>query len=169
DYPREQSIGALFEEQAARTPEQTAVVCEDAKLTYRELNERANRLARTLRAAGVGRDEPVAIMAERSVEMVVGVLAILKAGGAYVPVDPDYPEERIRYLLDDSGAKLLLAQRPDLVRVDFAGTVVDLSDDGAYHDDASNLGLVSGPGDLAYMIYTSGTTGKPKGVMVEHR
>ncbi|WP_223275721.1 AMP-binding protein, partial [Paenibacillus elgii] len=169
DYPREDSIGGLFEAQAERTPEQTAVVYEDVKLTYRELNERANRLARTLWVAGVKRDEPVAIMAERSVEMVVGVLAILKAGGAYVPVDPDYPEERVRYLLDDSGAKLLLTQRRELVRTDFAGTVVDLSDEGAYHDDATNLEPVSGPEDLAYVIYTSGTTGKPKGVMVEHR
>ncbi|MEC0213195.1 condensation domain-containing protein, partial [Paenibacillus ehimensis] len=169
EYPREQSIGALFEARAERSPEQTAVVCEDAKLTYRELNERANRLARTLRAAGVERDEPIAILAERSVEMVVGVLAILKAGGAYVTVDPDYPEERIRYLLDDSGAKLLLAQRRELVRADFAGTVVDLSDAGSYQEDGSNLEPVSGPEDLAYMIYTSGTTGKPKGVMVEHR
>ncbi|KZE78885.1 non-ribosomal peptide synthetase [Paenibacillus elgii] len=169
DYPREDSIGGLFEAQAERTPEQTAVVCEDVKLTYRELNERVNRLARTLRVAGVKRDEPVAILAERSVEMVVGMLAILKAGGAYVPVDPDYPEERVRYLLDDSGAKLLLTQRRELVRTDFAGTVVDLSDEGAYHDDATNLEPVSGPEDLAYVIYTSGTTGKPKGVMVEHR
>ncbi|WP_157244100.1 non-ribosomal peptide synthetase, partial [Paenibacillus elgii] len=169
DYPREQSIGALFEAQAERTPEQTAVVCEGTQLTYRELNERANRLARTLRAAGVERDEPVAILAERSVEMVVGVLAILKAGGAYVPVDPDYPEERIRYLLDDSGAKLLLAQRREFMFGDFAGMIVDLNDERVYSEDASNLEPMSGPEDLAYVIYTSGTTGKPKGVMVEHR
>ncbi|WP_155983884.1 AMP-binding protein, partial [Paenibacillus sp. 1-18] len=148
---------------------QVAVVYEDARLTYRELNERANRLARTLRDKGVVRDQPVAIAAHRSTELVVGVLAILKAGGAYVPIDPDYPAERIGYMLEDSGVKLLLIRRDDVADIGFAGSIIDLDDDAAYAEDESNLGLTSGSGDLAYVIYTSGTTGRPKGVMVEHR
>ncbi|WP_036723851.1 AMP-binding protein, partial [Paenibacillus forsythiae] len=106
--PREKTIHQLFEEQAERTPDQAAVVYEGSQLTYRELNERANRLARTLRGKGVQADERVAILADRSLEMIVGILGILKAGGAYVPIDPEYPAERIRYMLEDSGAKLLL-------------------------------------------------------------
>ncbi|MDT3428889.1 amino acid adenylation domain-containing protein, partial [Paenibacillus forsythiae] len=131
--------------------------------------ERANRLARTLRDKGVRADEPVAIMAERSLEMVVGIYAILKAGGAYMPIDPDYPEERIRYMLEDSGTRLLVVQRHLRERTAFAGTVVDLNEARSYHEDGSNLERASGADDLAYVIYTSGSTGKPKGVMIEHR
>ncbi len=111
-YPQdqEQTLHALFEKQAEKTPDQTAIVCGDLSMTYRELNERANRLARVLKEKGVGKDRMVAIMTERSLEMAVGLLAILKAGGAYVPCDPEYPAERIRYLLEDSGAHLLLSK-----------------------------------------------------------
>ncbi|WP_159884984.1 non-ribosomal peptide synthetase, partial [Paenibacillus puerhi] len=169
DYPREQAIATLFEEQAQRTPEQTAVICGDSRLTYRELNERSNRLARTLRALGVASEQPVAIMAERSIEMVVGILAILKAGGAYVPIDPDYPEERIRFLLEDSQAQVMLASDPSMIPADYDGSILDMKDERIYSGDGSNLELSSAPDALAYVIYTSGTTGKPKGVMVEHR
>ncbi|QYK69497.1 non-ribosomal peptide synthetase [Paenibacillus sp. S02] len=173
---RERTIHELFEEQAERTPEQVAVVYEDSRLTYRELNERANRLARSLRALGVQADQPIAIMAERSLEMIVGIYAILKAGGAYVPIDPQFPQERIRYMLEDSGARLLLIQSHLRESASFAGTeplgglsLVDLNDPSAYDEDGSNLEPASGPEHLAYVIYTSGSTGKPKGVMVEHR
>nr|WP_280922048.1 non-ribosomal peptide synthetase [Paenibacillus sp. PvR133] len=173
---RERTIHELFEEQAERTPEQVAVVYEDSRLTYRELNERANRLARSLRAPGVQADQPIAIMAERSLEMIVGIYAILKAGGAYVPIDPQFPQERIRYMLEDSGARLLLIQSHLRESASFAGTeplgglsLVDLNDPSAYDEDGSNLEPASGPEHLAYVIYTSGSTGKPKGVMVEHR
>ncbi|MFE9943147.1 non-ribosomal peptide synthase/polyketide synthase [Bacillus velezensis] len=168
-YPHEQTIHQLFEEQALRTPDHEAVIFEEQRMTYLELNERANQLARTLRAEGLQADQLVAIMAERSLEMMVGIYAILKAGGAYVPIDPDYPEERIRYILEDSGATLLLSQRHVKERVAFAGTVIDLDDTSVYDDDVSNLEPLSGAGDRAYVIYTSGSTGKPKGVMVEHR
>ncbi|MEC0244401.1 non-ribosomal peptide synthetase [Paenibacillus chitinolyticus] len=167
-YERKQTIHGLIEEQAARVPEATAVVFEQERLTYRELNERANRLARTLRAKGVQPDQLVGLMAGRSLEMVVGILAVLKSGGAYVPIDPEYPVERIRYLLEDSGAKLLLTQRRLLDRVPYAGAVLALDDESSYSADGANLEPVSGPDHLAYVIYTSGTTGKPKGVMVEH-
>nr|WP_272949934.1 amino acid adenylation domain-containing protein [Brevibacillus laterosporus] len=168
DYPREKLIHQLFEEQAARTPEQVAVICEGEQLTYRELNERANQLARKLRAEGVEADQLVGIMTERSLEMMVGIFGILKAGGAYVPIDPEFPEERIRYMLEDSEAKLLLVQHHLLDRVPFAGKMVDINDAENYCQEGSNLEAVNGPNHLAYVIYTSGSTGKPKGVMIEH-
>ncbi|WP_127490417.1 non-ribosomal peptide synthetase, partial [Paenibacillus ehimensis] len=169
DYPRDETVHGLFEAQAERTPEQVAVVFEDERLTYRELNERANRLAHTLRANGVQPDQPVGIMVERSLEMIVGIFGILKAGGAYMPIDPDYPQERIAYMLEDSGAKLLLTQSRLRERAAFAGKLLVLEDAAVYSEDASNPKAVAEPHHLAYVIYTSGSTGKPKGVMVEHR
>ncbi|WP_156897729.1 condensation domain-containing protein, partial [Paenibacillus massiliensis] len=169
-YPSEQTIHGLFEAQAELTPEQPALFCEGEQLTYRELNERANRLARMLRNEGVTKDQLVGLMTERSVDMIVGIFAILKAGGAYVPIDPTYPEERIRYMLEDSGAQLLLTQRHLADKVAFDGRMLVLDGtDAVYHGDGSNLEPWSGPNDLAYVIYTSGTTGQPKGVMIEHR
>ncbi|WP_155742256.1 non-ribosomal peptide synthetase, partial [Paenibacillus polymyxa] len=170
EYPSEQTIHGLFEAQAVQTPEQPALYFEGEQLTYRELNERANRLARTLRSQGVTKDRLVGLMTERSVDLIVGMLGILKAGGAYVPIDPTYPEERIRYMLDDSGAELLLTQSHLMDKVAFNGNVLVLSGPpSVYHEDGSNLEPLSGPNDLTYVIYTSGTTGQPKGVMVEHR
>ncbi|MDI3412153.1 AMP-binding protein [Bacillus sonorensis] len=110
DYPKTKTLHQLFEEQAERTPDRTAVLIADRQLTYRELNARANRLARILRDKGVRPDHIVGLMLERSAEMMVGILGILKAGGAYLPIDPDYPEERIRYMLADSGARWLVRQ-----------------------------------------------------------
>ncbi|MFK4344540.1 MULTISPECIES: non-ribosomal peptide synthase/polyketide synthase [unclassified Paenibacillus] len=169
DYPRDKTIHALFEEQAAHTPNAVAVVCEEATLSYSELNERANRLARTLRERGLQPDGLAGIMADRSLEMVVGILAILKAGGAYVPVDPEYPEDRIRFMLEDSGAKLLLTQTHLEKRVSFAGDIINLDETASYKEDISNLKPAAGPEHLAYVIYTSGTTGKPKGTLIEHK
>jgi len=169
DYPKDKTIHELFEEQAECVPDQAAVVFEDKQMTYRELNERANQLARTLRAKGVKTDEPVGIMANRSFEMIVGILGILKAGGAYVPIDPEYPENRIEYMLEDSGTRLLLTQSYLQHHVTFAGTVVNLDEESSYHEERSNPEHIVKPNHLAYVIYTSGTTGKPKGVMVEHR
>ncbi|MGS5021838.1 non-ribosomal peptide synthase/polyketide synthase [Paenibacillus sp. JJ1683] len=177
DYPRQQTIHGLFEEQAELYPDNVAAVMNERQLTYRELNERSNRLARKLRETGVEADQLVAILAERSLDMVVGILAILKAGGAYVPVDPDYPEERIRFMIEDSGAPLLLIQKHLHEKTDFVGTRLELDDfvwgdrgadsEGAL--DASNLEPISGPLNLAYVIYTSGTTGRPKGTLIEHK
>ncbi|MDN4080838.1 non-ribosomal peptide synthase/polyketide synthase [Paenibacillus polymyxa] len=169
DYPRDQTIHALFEEQAVRNPDAVAVVCEEATLSYSELNERANGLARTLRERGLQPDGLVGIMADRSLEMVVGILAILKAGGAYVPVDPEYPEDRIRFMLEDSGAKLLLTQAHLGTRISFTGDIVNLDEAASYKEDVSNLEPTAGPNHLAYVIYTSGTTGKPKGTLIEHK
>ncbi|KAF6624994.1 non-ribosomal peptide synthetase, partial [Paenibacillus sp. EKM10P] len=169
EYPSEQTIHGLFETKTAHTPEQPALYFEGEQLSYRELNERANRLARTLRSQGVTKDRLVGLMTERSIDMIVGMLGILKAGGAYVPIDPTYPEERIRYMLDDSGAKLLLTQGHLVDKVAFDGHMLVLNGaESVYHEDGSNLEPLSGPNDLAYVIYTSGTTGQPKGVMLEH-
>ena len=128
EYPREQTIHELFEEQVERTPDHIAVVFEDQQLSYRELNARANQLARVLQEKGVGADDLVGIMMDRSPRIVVGMLAILKAGGAYVPIDPEYPQERIQYVLNDSGATLLLTDKQQ--EVDFAGEVLEVERDG---------------------------------------
>ena len=167
-YPVNRTIHDLFEEQAAKTPDRTACVFEGKALSYQELNEQANRLARSLRKEGVQPDQLVGLMVDRSLEMVIGILAILKAGGAYVPISPDYPEERIRYMLEDSETNLLLVQEDLIDRIAFSGKVMNLNDPENYAEDSTNLGPISGPKHLAYVIYTSGSTGNPKGVMVEH-
>lgn len=169
EYADDSTIHGLIEEQVQLRPEHPAVVFEGNQLTYAELNERANRLARTLRARGVTPDQPVGLMLERSLEMIVGLLAVLKAGGAYVPIDPEYPEERIRFMLEDSGAQVLLLQSHLQERISFAGTVIAVDDEQAYSEDGTNLESAAGADHLGYIIYTSGTTGKPKGVMVPHR
>jgi amino acid adenylation domain-containing protein len=173
-------VPELFEAQAARTPEAIAVVCEGQRLTYGELNTKANRLAHHLRALGVRPDDRVAICVERSLEMVVGLLAILKAGGAYVPLDPGYPAERLAFVLKDSAPIVALthgagraaleeslaglANRPPVVAVEEEAAWIR---NPATNPDPAEVGLISR--HLAYVIYTSGSTGQPKGVMVEHR
>ncbi|MCZ8521356.1 non-ribosomal peptide synthetase [Paenibacillus caseinilyticus] len=166
DYPREQTIHGLFEAQAARTPDRVAVVMERERLTYRELNGRANRLARVLRERGAGVDTPVGILAERSPEMIVGLLAILKAGAAYVPLDPEYPQERIRYMLEDSGASLVLTTLGD---VKLGQTeIIRIQEAVSSAVPSGNPEPVGTSRSLAYIMYTSGSTGRPKGVMIEH-
>jgi amino acid adenylation domain-containing protein len=161
DYPQGKTIHELFEQQVERTPDSIALhgcmdawVHEEADITYRELNEKAHQLAYVLKEKGIKPGTIVGIMVERSLEMIIGILGILKAGGAYMPVEPDYPEERINYMLKDSGAKILLTS----------------------HEIVNSFGIWNlefgiSPrqgGQLAYILYTSGSTGKPKGVMVQH-
>ncbi|EFM11230.1 amino acid adenylation domain protein [Paenibacillus curdlanolyticus YK9] len=169
----DQTIHGMFEQRAKQTPEQEAVFYEGRWMTYRELNTRANQLARTLRNEGVAPDQLIGIMTERSFEMVIGILAIMKAGGAYVPIDPAHPADRIASILQESGAKLLLLQGRLLERLPgggfAAGKAIDLDDPQAYETDGRNLEPISSPANLAYVIFTSGSTGKPKGVMVEQR
>jgi amino acid adenylation domain-containing protein len=173
DYPLEQCLHQLFERQVERTPDAAAVVFQDRRLTFDELNRRANRLAHYLRARGVGPEVPVGLCVERSPEMLVGVLGILKAGGAYLPLDPRNPHERLNQVLKDAGASVVLTQRhlpvgggeaaAELIRLDsdwehqIAAESVDNPEGGACAD------------NLAYIIYTSGSTGQPKGVMIQHR
>ena len=168
-YPQ-QMVYQLFEAQAERVPDQPAVIGKGEQLTYRQLNERANQLARTLRAKGLQADQLAAIISHPSTELMVGILAVLKAGGAYVPIDPEYPEDRIRYMLEDSRAKIVLTQR-DIRQhlINYEGDIVLLDDPSSYHKERSNLVPASGTGNLAYVIYTSGSTGKPKGVLIEHQ
>ncbi|MEH2221574.1 non-ribosomal peptide synthase/polyketide synthase [Nostoc sp.] len=171
DYPSDKCIHQLFEEQVKRTPDAVAVVFENEQLTYYELNSRANQLAHYLRTLGVGANELVGICVERSLEMVVGLLGILKAGGAYLPLDPEYPTERLHFILQDAQVQVLLTQhslieklpanQTNLVCLDTDAQVISLSSQ-------ENLITASQANNLAYVIYTSGSTGQPKGVLVNH-
>ena len=169
EYPKDKTLPELFERQAQRVPGEIAAVCGEHTLTYQELNQRSNQLARMLRKKGVEAGAVAGIMVERSLEMLIGILSILKAGGAYLPIDPKYPEDRIRYLLEDSGAKILLTQAKFIVKPDPPVEQVNLEDPEAYKGSAANLKKTGQPDSLAYIMYTSGSTGKPKGVMVTHR
>ncbi len=169
DYPKDKTIQELFEEQVEKTPDNTAVVFEDKKLTYRELNEKANQLARVLRSKGVQPDTIIGIMVGRSLEMIIGIMGILKAGGAYLPIDPNYPKKRIEYMLKDSESKVLLSKNSIADTIEFEGRIIDIYDEEYLKEDTRNLDIINSSNDLAYVIYTSGTTGEPKGVMIEHK
>jgi len=177
-YPRDISITELFEKQAETAPEHIALVHREEELTYAQLNAKINGLAHNLRELGVGPNDFVAVLAHRSTEMIAGILGIIKAGGAYVPIDPEYPQKRINYMLQDCRPKAILIygegledklkaglSDPDLIRI----PVIDLASRGAWGTNYDNPKSVSKPDDLAYVIYTSGTTGKPKGVMIRHQ
>lgn len=169
EYPKNKVIHELFEEQVERTPDNIAISFMDKTLTYRELNQKSNCLARVLRSNGVKPDTIIGIMVERSVEMIVGILSILKAGGAYLPIDPTYPKDRISYMLEDSGTNILLTQNSLIDKFQFCGNIISIEDENIYKSESSNLENINSIKDLVYVIYTSGTTGKPKGVMVEHK
>src|SRR5579871_6805934 len=170
-HPVTQTIHQVIEERAARTPDAVAVVMGDQRMTYRELNDRANQLARYLRQHGVTPDSLVAVCFERSLEMVMSFLAVLKAGGAYLPIDSSYPAEKLSAMLDDASPAVLLTQdrlaatlpkhNAEVIRVDKDWALIALQQ-------SDNLVPVVGPENLAYVIFTSGSTGKPKGVMVTH-
>ncbi|AVH62573.1 non-ribosomal peptide synthetase [Nostoc sp. 'Peltigera membranacea cyanobiont' N6] len=167
DYPFDKCIHQLFEEQVERTPDAVAVVFEDQQLTYDQLNCRANQLAHYLRSLGVKPDTLVGICVERSLEMVVGILGILKAGGAYVPIDPEYPQERLSFMLQDAAVSILLTQHQLLKRLpEHQAQLVCLDAHWPLISQSSQDNLISGvqANNLAYVIYTSGSTGQPKGV-----
>ena len=187
DYPEDLCIHQLFEEQVKRTPDAVAVVFENQQLTYGELNSRANQLAHYLQSLGVGADVLVGLCVERTVEMVVGLLGILKAGGAYLPLDPEYPTERLSFILEDAQVSVLLTQQSlqgklpqhqaQLICLDTDWHLIaECSQDNTLAQQA--LGIAEGgrnaiadvqATNLAYVIYTSGSTGQPKGVEVVHR
>lgn len=173
EYPRESTVAQLFEQIAAENTNRVAVVFGQTRLTYGELNARANRLAQRLVAMGVREDVMVGCCIERSIELIVAFIAVLKAGGAYVPLDPNYPKERFDFMLEDTRTPVMLTQRrfagalpsTDAVRVLFVDEppeIVDAAGEG-------NSAPSGGPASLAYVMYTSGSTGRPKGVMVENR
>ncbi|KWC52010.1 hybrid non-ribosomal peptide synthetase/type I polyketide synthase [Burkholderia ubonensis] len=168
----EQPLHRLFEQQAERTPDAVAAIHDDASLTYAELNLRANRLAHHLIALGVAPDSLVGVAMERSLDMIVALLAILKAGGAYVPVDPDYPAERVRFMIDNAQLRWLLTQQhllPALPDTDARLIVVDRDAHAFAAAPAANPTPALSGDNLAYMIYTSGSTGRPKGALNSHR
>ncbi|WP_438431729.1 non-ribosomal peptide synthetase [Gorillibacterium sp. sgz500922] len=171
EYPSEKTIHELFEEQAERTPDRTAVSFKGKSLTYRELNSQANQLARVIRRMGILPDHIVALMVDRSLDTLVSILAILKAGGAFLPIDPHFPNARIDYMLSDSQTRLLITQRTLQAKVNevYTGQTIILDDEVASHEDTSNLPHTGDSRCLMDVIYTSGSTGKPKGVMIEHR
>lgn len=177
DFPREKTLHGLFEEQAAHTPDGTALVTmkkqipnhgnwaamsDVVSLTYKELNQRADIMATQIRSLGAGIGTIVALMADRSIESLTAILAILKTGAAYLPIDPEYPGERIRYLLADSAAPIMIT--PELEGVSIKNIISNYT--GYSYENQHKPGNSSG--NLAYVMYTSGSSGKPKGVMVEH-
>ncbi|MFD7522058.1 amino acid adenylation domain-containing protein [Paenibacillus chitinolyticus] len=176
-YPAEKTIHEWFAESARRWPDFTAVRSAEGSLTYGELNDRAERMAAVLRGKGVAVETIVPIAAQRSLSMMIAIMAVLKAGGAYLPIDPEHPPERIRGILEDSGARLLLAGAKWIHTLPaFKGETLDLDALAAAAvselpkgEEEVDLAPQAGPEHLAYVIYTSGSTGKPKGVMVEHR
>ncbi|MBD8464621.1 amino acid adenylation domain-containing protein, partial [Serratia marcescens] len=170
DYPLDQTLAALFEQQVRRTPHATALVSGTESLSYAQLNARANRLAHALIARGVGPDSRVAVCAERGLNMVTALFGILKAGGAYVPLDPAYPGERLQYILQDADPVLLLADAAGRAALGEPVTP-QLALEAALPEtlSAENPERRAQASHLAYVIYTSGSTGKPKGAMNEHR
>ncbi|MDB6028676.1 MAG: amino acid adenylation protein [Verrucomicrobiales bacterium] len=172
EYPRNAAVHELFEKAAAKFPNSIAVSYGANQLTYRELNQRANQLANFLRKHGAGTDVPIGISVERSVEMIVGWLGILKAGAAYVPLDPEYPKERLAFMVEDTRMPVLLTQKSLLQNLPSKNTKVfslDLDWKSIANESATAPVTGTGPENLAYVIYTSGSTGRPKGVAVTHR
>ncbi|NOU19049.1 MAG: amino acid adenylation domain-containing protein [Bacteroidales bacterium] len=181
EYPKDSTVFQLFQEQVEKTPNSIALVYEGQRLTYRELNEKSNQLARHIRAKylkitdqSFAADTLVAIYLDRSVELVIGMLAIMKAGGAYVPLDTNYPQDRVDYILGDTQVEIVLSQKhlnqDNHVQLPHEKTIlIDLAEELYQNEDTSNLPQYSTAGDLAYVIYTSGTTGKPKGATITHR
>lgn len=171
-YPKEKTIHQLFEEQASKTPHNIAVVYQEQHLTYRELETRANQLAHHLRQQGVKADTLVGLCLNRSLEMIVAILGVLKAGGAYLPIDPDYPQERISFMVEDSQVAYAIATQDLATRLPSTISSViclDTDSDRITAQPSNPPQSNATPSNLAYCIYTSGSTGKPKGVLLEHR
>jgi amino acid adenylation domain-containing protein len=171
DYPKDKCIVDLFHEQVLRTPNALALVFEDKKLNYAELNARSNQLAHYLKSNGIKAEMLVPICLEQGLDMVVVILAVLKTGAAYVPIDPDYPEGRISYILKDTKAKIVICGGLSIAKKFFDSKVIDIKRDSYFinKEPQSIYSVKVAPQHLAYVIYTSGSTGKPKGVMIEHK
>lgn len=162
------TVHELIQEQIRKTPQNIALVCNEDEISYKELGEKATQLAYALRERGASRETIIALMVDRSIDMIVGMLAILISGGAYLPIDPNYPRARIDYMLDDSNAHIVLTQKKYKELFDNMN-VLDIEDSSIYANETLVLDNINKKNDLAYVTYTSGSTGKPKGVMVEHK
>ncbi len=170
EYPRGRCVHQLFEEQVGLTPDATAVVFENQELSYHELNSRANQLAHHLLNLGVGPDSLVGICVQRSPDMIAALLGIWKAGGAYVPLDPQYPSGRLSLMLEDSGLKVLIIEKPHQPKFSgYKGQLVYVDSEAICKERSENCSGGAKPENLAYVIYTSGSTGKPKGVQICHQ
>ncbi|MEO7535571.1 MAG: non-ribosomal peptide synthase/polyketide synthase, partial [Ferruginibacter sp.] len=172
EWLKDSNIVNLFEEQAQKTPAAISLIFEDDQLTYKELNERANQLAHYLTSKGVTKETLVPIFIERNTDMLIGILGILKAGAAYIPIDPEYPQERIDFILEDINASIIVSNNQNKSRLITSGIEIialDTERDIIGKHSVDNLAISIAPDQLAYIIYTSGSTGKPKGVMIEHR
>ncbi|WP_257148234.1 non-ribosomal peptide synthetase, partial [Bacillus cereus] len=168
-YPRSKTIHEIFEDKAAEAPDQIAISMEKCLLTYKELNEQANQVARSLQKRGVARGHTVGLILERSAEMIVAILGVLKAGGTYVPIEPSSPSERVRYMLKDSQTEFIVVQSEQLIPEGYMGQVLILSEKAWARESSHNLLNKNEPGDIAYIIYTSGSTGQPKGNLTAHQ
>lgn len=169
EYPRDKCIHQLFELQVQRMPDAIAASEGTHGISFGDLNKKSNQLARLLRKKGVGKDTIVGIMAKRSIELVISIIAVLKAGGAYLPIDHGYPQARKKYMLEDSRTGFLITQKAITPIEKFDGIQIYLDDIESLLEDSSDLECINKPHDLAYLIYTSGSTGMPKGAMIEHQ
>ncbi|WP_151732785.1 non-ribosomal peptide synthetase [Paenibacillus tengchongensis] len=167
-YPKGRTTIQIIEAQVDKTPNKIAVLLEQQGFTYLELNQRANQVAWYLQSRGITRGDIVGVMTNPSVEMIIAILGVMKAGATYLPIDTSYPQERISYIIKDSGISLLIMDEYD-ASFDFAGEIINVHNKNLMNEDTSNLGIISHPDDLAYVMYTSGSTGNPKGVMVKNR
>ena len=166
-YDKQIPIIKYFERKVEKNPDEIAICFENQKITYKELNEKANSIAHLLRTNNIKNDSIVGIIQKRSIEMVIAMLAVMKSGGCYIPIDPSYPDERIEYMLKNSNVEILLADVKQLEKIENDKKIIDigLKNNKIYSENKNNLENISKPEDLAYLIYTSGTTGMPKGVM----
>ncbi|MDO5555172.1 MAG: amino acid adenylation domain-containing protein [Clostridia bacterium] len=163
------SINEIFENQVSKSPDDIAVVFENKSLTYKELNEKVNSFANYLKEKNIGKNDIVGLCVNRSLEVVIGMLGVLKAGAAYLPIDPEYPRDRIEYMLNDSNCKLIFIQKETENKFNFNGTKVNITSDEIYNYKKSNFQINENNEDLAYLIYTSGSTGLPKGAMLKRK
>ena len=172
EYHRDTTIGALFEKVVEGAQDKVALVSKGQRLTYKELNERANQLGNLLRKKGITKNSIVPIICDRSIDTIIGMLAVVKSGAAYLPIDEEYPESRIKYMLEDSNSSILLIKKHQLHKInleEIRTELLDLNDEEINKEDEHNIVNINSPEDLAYVIYTSGSTGKPKGVCLENR